>query len=72
MFCFLARSADSYYVDRVAFHLKASKQPSRCWEDAEILFFDVGDGLATRADHMVVEVAVQLDSEGAVVHADFF
>jgi len=71
-FCFLARGTDSDDVDSVAFHLKAPGQPSQCREDAEILFFDVRDGLAMRADHVVVDVAVQLDSEGAVVYADFF
>ncbi len=71
-FCFLAHGTDSDDVDSVAFHLKASRQPLQCGEDTEILFFDVDDGLAMRADHVVVEVAVQLDSDGAVVHADFF
>jgi hypothetical protein len=71
-FCFLARGTDSDDIDSVAFHLKAPGQPLQCREDANILFFDVGDGLAMRADHVVMEVAVQLYSEGAVVHADFF
>ena len=71
-FCFLAHGTDSNDVDSVAFHLKAPGQPLQCREDAKILFFDVGDGLAMRADHVVVEVAVQFDSERAVVHADFF
>jgi hypothetical protein len=44
----------------------------RCRENAEIFFFDVSDGLAMRADHVMVEMAVQFDSERAVVHADFF
>ena len=70
--CFLARRTDSDDVDSVAFHLKTPGQPMQCRENAEILFFDVSDGLAMRADHVVVEVAVQLDSEGAVVHADLF
>src|ERR1700734_237782 len=72
VFRFLARGTDSDDVDSVAFHLKAPGQSLQRRENAEILFFDVGDGLAMRADHMVVKVAVQLDSEGAVVHADFF
>ena len=71
-FCFLARSTDSDDVDSVAFHLKASRQPLRRRKNAKILFFNIGDGLAMGADHVVVEVVVQLDSEGAVVHADFF
>jgi len=70
--CFLARGTDSDKVDSVAFHLEAPGQPVQSREDAEILFFDVGDGLAMRADHVVVKVAVQLHSKGAVVHADFF
>lgn len=70
--CFLARGADSDDVDSVAFRLKASRQPLQFRQDAEILFFYVGDGLAMRADHVVVEVTVQLDSQRAVVHADFF
>ena len=70
--CFLARGTDSYDVDSVAFHLKASRQPLQRRKNAKVLFFNVGDGLAMRADHVVVEVTVQLDSEGAVVHADFF
>jgi hypothetical protein len=71
-FCFLARGTDSDDVDSVAFHLKASRQPFQRREDTEILFFDVSDGLAMRADYVVVEVAVQLDPDGAVVHTDFF
>jgi len=71
-FCFLTRGTDSDDIDSVAFRPKASGQPLQCREDAEILFFYVGDGLAMRADHVVVEVTIQLDSEGAVVHADFF
>ena len=45
-FCFLARGTDSDDIDSVAFHLKAPGQPLQCREDANILFFDVGDGLA--------------------------
>jgi hypothetical protein len=71
-FCFLARGTDSDDVDSVAFRLKASRQPLQCREDAEILFFDVSDGLAMSADHVVVKVAVQLYANGTVVHADFF
>src|ERR1700733_4076945 len=70
--CFLARGADSDDVDGVAFRSKASGQPLRRGKDAEVLFFDVGDGLAMRTDHVVVEVAIQLDPERTVVHADFF
>ena len=71
-FCLLTRGTDSNDVDSVAFRLKASRQPLQCREDAKILLLDVGDGLAMRADHVVVGVAVQLDSEGTVMHADFF
>src|ERR1700722_3488441 len=69
--CFLTRGTDSDDIDRVAFHLKASRQPFECRKHAQVLFFDVCNGLAVRADHVVVEVAVQFDSERAVVHADF-
>ena len=57
-FCILARSTDSDDIDSIAFHLKTSRQSPQCREDAEILFFDVADGLAMGADHVVVEVAV--------------
>ena len=70
-FCLPARGTDSDDIDSVAFHLKATRQSSQRREDAEVLFFDVGNGLAMRADHVVVEVVVQLDPERAVVHADF-
>jgi hypothetical protein len=71
-FCFLARSTDSDDIDSASFHLKAPGQPVQCRNDAEILFFDISDALTMRAHHVVMEVPVQLDSDGAVVHADFF
>ncbi|HTF65746.1 MAG TPA: hypothetical protein VK638_23960, partial [Edaphobacter sp.] len=71
-FCFLARGTDSYDIDSVAFHLKASWQPLQCRDHTEILFLNVGDGFAMRAHHVVVEMTIQLDSKRAVVHADFF
>ncbi len=61
--CFLARSTDSDNVDRIALHLKASRQPLQRGEDAEVFFLDVGNGLAMGADHVVVRVAVQLDPQ---------
>src|ERR1700761_2587457 len=60
-FCFLTRSTDSNDVDSVAFHLKTTWQLLQCREDAKILFLDIGDGLAMRADHVMVGLAVQLD-----------
>jgi hypothetical protein len=71
-FRFLALGTDSDEVDSITFHLKTSRQPPQCWEYTKILLFDVSDGLAMRTDHVVVEVAIQFDSERAMVHADFF
>ncbi len=68
----LAGGADSDDVDGVAFDLEAAGEVLEGWEEAEVLLFDVRDGLAVGADHVVVGVAVQFDAEGAVVHAQFF
>lgn len=72
VFCFLTRGTDSDDIDSVAFHLKAAGQVLQRREHPEILLFDVGDGLAMRAHHVMVKVAVEFDPERAVVHAKFF
>ena len=68
----MAGGADSDDVDGVALGLEASGQALEGGEGAEVFFFNIGDGLAVGADHVVVDVAVELDAQRAVVHADFF
>jgi hypothetical protein len=69
--CFLARGTHSDDIDGVALHLKTARQALQLRQYAEVLLFNIGDGLTVRADHVVMEVAVHLDAQRAVVEADF-
>jgi len=66
----LAGRADADDIDGVAFCLEAAGQAARRSGHAEVFFFDIGDGLALRADHVMVVNAVHLHAQRPVVHAE--
>ena len=68
----VALCAKAAKVSGKALNLKAAGKFRQCRQRPEILLVNVRDGLAARADHVVVNVIVQLYAQGAVMHAELF
>ncbi len=69
--CLLASGTDPNHINSVTFHLKASWQSLQRGKKAKILLFNVGDGLAMGADHVVMKTVLHFNSKGTMMHADF-
>ena len=69
--CFLARGTNSDDVNGIALCLEASGQALGFGLQAELLFADVHNALALRADQVMMAVVIHLYAQRAVMQADF-